>query len=193
MEMLERLRQATQLKVIQERIFKLTSRKHLQWREIPEWKQFEKAHSEVRARYPFLVLDGKSQTAKSSYAFWRLGDPSRVFFCPCANADEPDLHDFNYFVHKLIVLDEADAELIIRKKDMMQANPWMQRMSTSRTNCNSYEVYLHNVMIVVCSNKWAEQLECLKPSDREWIECNQIYYYCGDQPMYVTEGELAFM
>ena len=37
-------------------------------------------------------------------------------FCPCANAEEPDLRNFNYFVHKLIVLDEADAELVIRKQ-----------------------------------------------------------------------------
>ena len=192
-EMLVQLRQATQLKVIQENVFKITSRKHQQWRDIPQWNQFEKAHSEIRARYPFLVLEGKSQTAKSSYAFWRLGDPSKVCFCPCANAEEPDLRNFDYFAHKVIVLDEADAELIIRKKDMMQASPWMVRMGTSRTNCNSYEVYLHNVMLIVCSNKWAEQLELLAPSDRDWIESNQIYYFCGDQPMFVTDAELAFM
>ena len=191
--MLRNLRQAAQLKIVQQEVFQITSGKHQQWRDIPQWHQFEHAHSEIRARYPFLVLEGKSQTAKSSYAFWRLGDPSRVFHCPCANAEEPDLRNFNYFVHKLIVLDEADAELVIRKKDMMQASPWMIRVGTSRTNCNSYEVYLHNRMFVVCSSKWAEQLEMLTPSDREWIEDNQIYYNCGSLPMYVTEAELSFM
>ena len=169
------------------------SRQHQQWRHIPEWVEFENAHSEMRARYKFFVLEGKSQTAKSSYAFWRLGDPSKVCFCPCANAEEPDMRIYDYFQHKLIVLDEANADMVIRKKDMMQAGPWMIRMGTSRTNCNSYEVYLHNRMFVVCSSKWAEQLEKLAPSDREWIEDNQIYYNCGSQPMYVTDGELAFM
>ena len=76
---------------------------------------------------------------------------------------------------------------------MMQASPWLVRMGTSQTNCNSYEVYLHNVMIVVCTNKWADQLEELPPSDREWIEANQIYYDCGNLPMFVTDAELAFM
>ena len=191
--MLTNLRQAAQLKLIQEKVFQVTSRKHQQWRDIPEWSQFEKAHSEIRARYPFSCLKAKGKQPKACMLSGDLGDPSKVCFCPCASAKEPDLRIYDYFVHKLIVLDEANAEMVIRKKDTMQAGPRMIRVGTSRTNCSSYEVYLHNRMFVVCSSKWAEQLEMLAPSDREWIEDNQIYYNCGSQPMCVTDAELAFM
>ena len=148
--------------------------------------QFEKYLS----RYKFFVLEGKSQTGKSSWVFWLKKDPNKVFYVNCATCMEPDLRKFNWLKHKIILLDEASPEMVINQKLLMQGPPCLVKLGCSTTNCHAYDVFVSGIMLVICSNTWAEDVEALeKKGDREWIYDNQVYYNTGRQKLFFEDHE----
>ena len=65
-------------------------------RRIPLFEEYRAQFNPVRARYPFLVMEGKTQTAKTSLAKDIFGDPSEVRYVNAARCDEPDLRKFDF-------------------------------------------------------------------------------------------------
>ena len=57
------------------------------------------------------------------------------------------------------------------------------QLGQSATNCFAYSICCHNVLLVVCSNKWATELDELSGDDREWLLRNQVYVHV-DQPLW---------
>ena len=145
------------------------------------------------SRYKFFVMEGRSRTGKSSWAFWLKNDPDKVFYVNCANCMEPDLRKFNWLKHKIILLDEASPQMVINQKLLMQCPPCLVKLGQSSTNCHAYDVFVSGIMMIICSNTWASDVENLrKKGDRDWIMENQVYYNTGREPLFYVEGELAF-
>ena len=119
-----------------------------------------------------------------------MNDPSKVFYVNCANCTEPDLRKFNWLKHKIILLDEASPKMVILQKLLMQGPPCLVKLGQSTTNCHAYDVFVSGIMLIICSNTWAEDVEALpKRGDRDWIYENQVYYNTGDEPLWLTEDE----
>ena len=86
--------------------------------------------------------------------------------------------------HKLILMDEATVEMIVRNRKMFQCpNAWVQ-LGMSATNCHSYSVYLNNCMLVICSNSWASQLSATPMEGAQWVMANQVYVQVSE-PLWV--------
>jgi len=87
---------------------------------------------------------------------------------------------------KVILLDEASPEMILRQKLLIQAPPDFVTLGCSTTNRHSYQVFVSGIQFVICSNKWiseVEELECVE--DREWLRDNSIVLDVGSEPMFI--------
>ena len=91
-----------------------------------------------------------------------------------AGEDQPSLQNFDFQRHKLILLDEASPEMVLRNRKVFQAPNAVLELGQSKTNCHSYRVYLNGVLFVIASNGWADDVLALPPSSRKWIEANQV-------------------
>ena len=129
----------------------------------------------IRARYPFLVLEGPSGTGKTSYAKNITGNPAEVLEVNCAATPEPDLREFDSVVHKAILFDEASAAMVLSQRKLFQAPACLIDLGCSTTNCHKYQVFVSGVMMIVCSNTWSVQVHKLKhEGDAEWLRHNSV-------------------
>ena len=134
---------------------------------LPEQRQ-------VRDRQRFLVLHGPSRTGKTVYAANLVG-PGSTLEVNCANArSEPDLRQFAPQRHRCIVFDEAHAQMVLSQKRLFQAPATPVQMASSATNCFGYSVFVHGVLLVVCSNRWSLELAELPAEDRDWLQANSV-------------------
>jgi uncharacterized membrane-anchored protein len=125
-------------------------------------------------RYPFLVLDGPSQTGKSIFA--RSQSPGqKCLFVDCSGASVPDLSGYDASRHELIVYDEASAELVLRHKKLFQSAPEVVVIGGSSTNCYARRVVVYRKKMIVCSNRWDQEVRKLISEDRAWLQQNSVY------------------
>ena len=67
----------------------------------------------------------------------------------------------------------------------MQGPPCPVKLGQSSTNCHAYDVFVSGVMMIICSNTWAADVDNMrKEGDRDWIFENQVYYNTGRQPLF---------
>ena len=127
----------------------------------------------VKARYPFLVLEGPSGTGKTSYAKHITGNPDEVLEVNCAACPEPDLRELDPEIHKGILFDEASATMVLAQRRLFQAPPCWVDLGCSTTNCHKYQVFLSGMMLMVASNTWTQQVAQLEHAgDRQWLGAN---------------------
>ena len=51
-------------------------------------------------------------------------------------------------------------------------------------------VFVSGIMLIICSNTYAGDVEALPNNDdREWIYYNQVYYNTGRHPLYLNINE----
>ena len=167
--------------------------KHIQgrerpWRVIPEivlWlKDFDPENP--LDRYLFLVLDGPSQMGKTRFVQSNLvADPTEALILDCADAVIPQLKG-NYVrgKHKLVMFDEAHAEMIIRCKKLFQSPVNPVTYGSSPTNAFVHTVWIHGVKLVVGSNVWMKELDKLPKESADWISSNSLYVRV-DRPLFV--------
>ena len=93
----------------------------------------------------------------------------------CVLCGPPPLVSFDYRKHKVVLFDEASVELVLRNRKLFQCPNAMVALGTSATNCHSYNVYVNNTMLVICSNGWQEQLRKSDWDGAQWILANQVY------------------
>ena len=136
--------------------------------------------AQVRDRQRFLVLDGPSRTGKTQFAK-SLRGAQRTLEVNCASARcEPDLRRFVYGVHEAILFDECHVSMVLCCKKLFQAPPAMVQLASSATNCFSYQICVHRVLLIVCSNGWQRELQDQVPEDREWLEANSVYVHVSE-------------
>ena len=103
----------------------------------------------------------------------------------CADAVVPALKgQFDRRHHKLILFDEAHAEMIIRCKKLFQASINPTTYGSSATNCNIHTVWLHGIKLVVASNVWSAELDHMPSADKNWI-CDNYFYVHVDRKLWV--------
>ena len=139
---------------------------------IERWKE---EHKLVKPRYKFLVLVGPSGLGKTQFAKSLVGK-GRALELNMAAAPEPDLKEFNPNLHDLILFDECPAKVILRQTKLFQAPAVKVALAASVTACYSYSVWVHQKLLVVCSNVWHHELRSLPQEDREWLVCNSLVY-----------------
>ena len=156
-----------------EKILKKLRPMHRPFRRIAAVQEWMKCFEEDRLRYPFLVLTGPSQTGKTQFAL-SLGTESTAMQLNMATAPEADLRKFDHRIHRVLVFDEISPAQVLKQKLMFQAPLNVVTLGSSNTNCYAYEVWLHNVKMVLCSNKWREQVAVLDAADQEWLASNSV-------------------
>ena len=100
--------------VVRETMHMLTS-KMRPCRELPDVTAWEATFQEVQFRYNFLVLDGPSKMGKTLFCRSRsLCSGTQLLEIDCAGADTPDLTHFVFGQHRMVLCDEASAEMVLR-------------------------------------------------------------------------------
>ena len=133
-----------------------------------------KQYEEIRDRYLFLVLDGESMYGKSRFAA-NLTMPEKFLSVDCASATEPELRSFDREQHDVVCFDEAKPSMIIRVKKLAQAGVDPARLGQSATNQVSYQVWFHRVKLIICSNRWEQELRDVTREDVAWLGKNSVY------------------
>ncbi len=160
---------------------------------IPEVEAWKEQYQQAKSRYKFLVLDGKSQTGKTRFAYSlspppttagsspppipgqqppsRL--PSKVYYCDCSGG-LPDLRKFNRRLHKVIVLDEISPKQAIVLKKILQCSNDDALMGASPTMQHAYVVNTYRTMIVITTNTWQAGIGKMPGADYEWLQANSV-------------------
>ena len=156
------------------------------FKSFPQVDEFNKQFNEIRSRYKFLVVEGKSKTGKTYFTKWMMGNPDRVFETNCASCPEPELRDFKALYHQVILFDEASPALVIAQKKLFQAPPCFVELGCSTTNCHSYKVLVSGIRLVICSNGWSEAVASMSSqADKDWLNDNSFVLNVKGEAMYV--------
>jgi hypothetical protein len=187
LRMVERAKKAKRLEELQSLHYQelqKVSKPYRLVREVMLWLQsFEKCDF----RCSFLVLGGESKMGKTRYVY-SLFPRDKIFFVDCTTG-LPDLQDFDYEVHDVILLDEIRVETMISIKKVLQAGPDVCGLGASSTNMYRYAVYVYRKKIILCTNDWTEEsLNRLSHGDRKWLLDNACvvtvtHHLCQPDPI----------
>ena len=182
---------ALEQKAERERILSRVMANSKAFREVPEvreWeKQFYSDELQPPVRFTLLVLDGPSKVGKTRYVQGALvANPMQALILDCGDAVVPALQD-NYVwgEHKVIMFDEAHAEMIVRCKKVFQSGMNYVQIGSSPTNCFLNTFVLFGVKMVIGSNTWSLELEKLADDDKEWIKQNSVHVFV-DRPLWIA-------
>ena len=178
LENLERLQQEKRRLELAEHIRSVQKQldaKRKQAKVLPAVTQWLQSFATVEQRYAFLVLDGPSRTGKSVFSRSLSPCPENFLEVDCSGTEYPDLRDFKPLQHTVVLFDEATPTLVLRNKKLFQASASKCKMASSPTNLNAYDVWFHQVRIIVASNKWEQQLNAMCHEDATWINANSVY------------------
>ena len=153
---------------------------------VAEKDLFDKQFETVKSRYKFLVLCGNSGTGKTWFCKHITGNPLEVLEVNCANCPEPDLRQYDPFLHKAILFDEASPAMVISQKKLFQCPPVEVALGSSTTNCHAYSIFVSGCRFVICSNTWVEDVNKMeKMGDREWLNANSFVADIGSRRLWV--------
>ena len=91
---------------------------------------------------------GESKTGKTVWAKNITGNPAEVFYVNCAKCPEPDLRGLKAH-HKVILLDEASAKMVIAQKLLIQGPPDWVSLGCSTTNCHAYQIFVSGMQFLI--------------------------------------------
>jgi hypothetical protein len=151
-----------------------TFRSHPQ---ILEWqKQFEAASKSRALRFKPLLLQGQSQSGKTRKAISLWGH-ARTLVVNCQGLQNhlPSLKGFDAQRHSCILFDEVNSRQVLSNKMVFQAGVDPVTLGQSACNAHSYQVWLHAVPMMLCSNDF--QMEDrygnrMSAEDVEWLVAN---------------------
>lgn len=171
-----------------ERIMRQIQRESKPWRRVPEVDSWTEQYNDERPldRYKFLVLEGPSRVGKTRFVQGALvNNPSEALILDCADAVVPPLRgNFDRSIHKVIMFDEAHAEMVIRCKKLFQASVNKTTFGSSATNAYVHTVWVHGIKMVIGSNVWKDEVDVLPRKDRDWLAQNSVHVFV-DSPLWV--------
>ena len=155
-------------------------------REIKEIETWKKENTKpMMRRKKMLVLAGPTGTGKTEFVKSLFG-PEHVLELNAAGMLHPCLRGFDSDVHTCILWDEAEADLIAQNRKLFQCPACFVDLGFSPTGAMTYSVMVNKAVMVVCSNRWDEQLNLLDKGDRAWILGNSVVVHV-DKPLWVME------
>ena len=162
---------------------------------IPEVELWKKQYPCTLSRYRFLVLDGRSGTGKTRFAYSLSPPPTAelssltsktevshaeyrktIYYADCSGG-LPDLRSFRRSLHKILVLDELHPKNAVVLKKIMQASNDDAIMGASPTMQHAYRVNSYKTMIVVTTNTWSSGLRGMPDADVDWLRINSFYVH----------------
>ena len=97
------------------------------------------------------------------------------------------MRGYRFGLHRLIIFDEVCPATVMKQRKLFQAGPAEVQLGCSATNCYAYEVYVHKVMLVLCSNEWRGRLTEISEDDRAWLHANSHFFF-ADSPLWEGPG-----
>lgn len=140
----------------------------------------------VKFRYEFLVLGGLSKMGKTLLRRGRSRGKKELLEVVCGGADTPDLSQFVFGKHWMVLCDEGSAHMVLNYKKRLQASASSTRLCSSKTSCHAYDVWAHQVKFVITCNRWAKELAGMPWEDSEWLWQNSVYVHV-DRPLYLQQ------
>ena len=95
------------------------------------------------------------------------------------------LSAFRPEVHRYILLYDAPPQMLAMIRKLFQAPNAFVQLAQSKTSCHSYNVYLNDTLIAICSNSWEQQLARCDEDARSWITANQVLIQVA-RPLWLT-------
>ena len=91
-----------------------------------------------------------------------------------ASAPEPDLREYDYSLHDLVLFDEASPHQILNQKKLFQCPAVEVGLAASTTSCHAYKVWVHKKLFVVATNIWHHEVARLSCDDANWLQANSV-------------------
>ena len=151
------------------------SGKVMPFRSLPEVNQWMLDCHGANFRKKFLVLEGGSGLGKTEYAKRLTGNQDECYEVNMANGDDFDLRGFVPLRHKTILWDEAAPSLVAAQRKLFQCPACWVDLGTSSTGCYAYRVWVNDCMMIICSNKWSQELRRMPFLDAKWLIDNQVH------------------
>ena len=151
---------------------------------VTEWLQLYTDGFGSRSRFPFLVLHGPSQYGKTSFAVSIFG-PAATLVVGCQNVQQPNLTRFDRTLHKCLVFDECEPELVLNNRQLFQAGSTPVMLGQSPTQQHAYQIFAYAIPMIVCTNIWSREAD-------PWLDANSIYIPVS-APLWRDENALADM
>jgi hypothetical protein len=145
---------------------------------IQEWMQQYSVEKYGKvSRFKILALVGGSQQGKTSKGVSLFGI-EHTLKLGCQSLPEgvlPSVAGFDRGRHKAICFDECRTDQILANREFFQACQFVQSLSQSLCNQNSYDVWAYQTAMIVCSNFLPDSEELgLSPQDADWMTANVI-------------------
>ena len=157
------------------------------WRQIEVILSWRKENTKpMMRRKKILVLAGPTGTGKTEFVKAMFGH-DRVLELNAAGMLYPCLRSFDGELHLCILWDEAEAALISNNRKLFQCPACFVELGFSPGGHLTYSVMVNKAVMVVCSNRWEEQLQKLDEGDRDWIVGNSVVYHVSE-PLWVKES-----
>jgi hypothetical protein len=131
--------------------------------------------TETRHRYQFLILDGASRMGKTCFARTLKPPDREALEINCAGGATPNLRQFDFFRHGVIIYDEVGPRQVLDNRKLFQSGDADVQLAASATNIHSYSVYVHGVRQVCCANRFAHEMRDLSQEDAAWIRANSVF------------------
>lgn len=129
-------------------------------------------------RYMALLLRGKSRSGKSRKAISIFGHArSFVVNCQGLGANLPSLRGFSREKHMCIIFDECNSRQVLANKLVFQAGVDPVTLGQSACNAHAYDIWLHAVPMMLCSNDFqivSTVSAPLSSEDEEWLQANIV-------------------
>ena len=161
------------------------------FRVLPAVVAWSSQYDQLLCRYKFLVLEGDSCMGKTKFArsLLRSGcQPEQILEVTCTSGQEPNIRNFDYSWHKLIIFDEIEPAVVASSRRLFQAAEGWVDVSCSATNLWAKKKCLWRVPMICCTNLWYSLLGSMTKSDADWVVNNQVYVHV-DAPLWVPEDD----
>ena len=96
-----------------------------------------------------------------------------TYVCNAQDSREVYLGTFSRRFHKAILLDECGPECVKANKQLFQANSDGAFTGQSKTGCYTKYWWLHQVPLIISTNKWLDEKEEKYPANK-WIVENSV-------------------
>jgi hypothetical protein len=140
--------------------------------------QFEGPSAKPLARYKCLLLRGETRSGKSERAKSLFGsDRTLSVNAQVKDGSLPCIKQFSRSRHAAILWDEIEEKQVLNNKLCFQSGLQMVALGQSACNAYAYEVMLHGVAMLLCSNNFSmthSDGKPLPPEDAEWLAGNII-------------------